>query len=93
MGLNFNKPVAISDFTQKNQQTGSEIGIMNLKTYNICMKRAKTRQKGLQSNIVLMCLFVFVMLALRRSDRAKRLKQNNNKKLQQCSFFISGGPM
>ena len=40
-GLKFNEPVAISDLTQKTQQTGSEIFIMNLKTPKICAKRAK----------------------------------------------------
>ena len=50
-GLKFNKPEAISDFTQKSQQTNktqnksSEIESMNLKKQNnICAERAEKMQ-------------------------------------------------
>ena len=56
-------------------------------------KRLKTRQKGfpnIQRPNVLIC---YCLLASRRSDRAKRLKQNNNNKKLQCSVVDNGGPL
>ena len=44
MGPKFNEPVALSNFNQKTQQTGSEIGIMNLKTLKICAERTEKMQ-------------------------------------------------
>ena len=57
----------ISNFTQKTQQTGSEIDIMNFKTPNICAKRAKKMQ-------FLVCFELISLSKIKKSQKTWKLK-------------------